>query len=428
VHVKDKAFAWAAALALLSGCGAEDTPRSDSGAASKAAATSVARKSFDPPQRFGRQGVALPGSAGRGKITLGGHVTQPLAVALHKTTAYIASLDSVQAIDTADGRILATVRPQRAAAQARGLAPVNNSVGPPAIARIDEHTIVVAAFAVTTPGHGTTPSRTGLELIGVDTATNKRAWTLAIALPDWAATSDEVPALTVLGVERATAALTVTVDDRPITYAMELTSRRVAWKADRVAALAVAGDRVIGLASKDRAGVNQQLVGLTLDSGKHSWTALDAYETTILPAGPQLIVAVGRNYSDGRHFTALIRASNGKNVSEVDGRYAGLSCSYDQASIIVCDDSTSERAFALKADSGTLLWQLPKAGRVAPQVSAAWHGAVYGTTENGPVVLDARTGADRNNTPGIAPVLVNEYAGIAVQDDAQTLAAHPATG
>lgn len=60
-------------------------------------------------------------------------------------------------------------------------------------------------------------------------------------------------------------------------------------------------------------------------------------------------------------------------------------------------DSTAT-ATALDSTTGRLLWQLPDkaSGRIAPSVTAIWHGAVYGSTENGAVVLDARTGADRD--------------------------------
>ena len=73
--------------------------------------------------------------------------------------------------------------------------------------------------------------------------------------------------------------------------------------------------------------------------------------------------------------------------------------------------SGPNRTFALDAVSAQLLWSLPAAGRVPPQVSTAWHGAVYGTTVNGPVVVDARTGRDRNPAPGAAPVVVDGYLG-----------------
>ncbi|MGA5498650.1 hypothetical protein ACPCSP_30315 [Streptomyces cinereoruber] len=49
-------------------------------------------------------------------------------------------------------------------------------------------------------------------------------------------------------------------------------------------------------------------------------------------------------------------------------------------------------------------------------MTTAWHGRVYGRMPEGSVVLDARTGEDVEVEPGIAPVLVNEYAWLAMRD------------
>jgi hypothetical protein len=46
-----------------------------------------------------------------------------------------------------------------------------------------------------------------------------------------------------------------------------------------------------------------------------------------------------------------------------------------------------------------------------------------------PVVLDARTGADRSDEPGIAPFVVDAYWGIALdKGGGQVLRAYPAVG
>jgi hypothetical protein len=65
-------------------------------------------------------------------------------------------------------------------------------------------------------------------------------------------------------------------------------------------------------------------------------------------------------------------------------------------------------------------------------VTAVWHGAVYGRANDQPVVLDAKTGADREPSPGIAPVAVNAHGGVTTVKTAEGLiaglAVHPATG
>ncbi|MGW1917061.1 hypothetical protein ACWCQS_41945 [Streptomyces sp. NPDC002076] len=96
---------------------------------------------------------------------------------------------------------------------------------------------------------------------------------------------------------------------------------------------------------------------------------------------------------------------------------ASSKCVYDDRNALVCFGTGPEGllAYGLDASNGKDLWQLPdqQADRIAPQVTAVWHGRVYGTTDHGTVTLDARTGKDLPN-PGVAPYLVNESAGLAL--------------
>ncbi|MEV6038392.1 hypothetical protein AB0L65_45095 [Nonomuraea sp. NPDC052116] len=62
----------------------------------------------------------------------------------------------------------------------------------------------------------------------------------------------------------------------------------------------------------------------------------------------------------------------------------------------------------IDAQTGSWLWSITKGGgRLVPLVTGACHGVVYGRTANGPVVLDGRTGTDRETQPGVAPSVVN---------------------
>lgn len=135
------------------------------------------------------------------------------------------------------------------------------------------------------------------------------------------------------------------------------------------------------------------------------------------------MVVSGNRYADGSDFTYWVNAATGAMSPITDGYSGGngelsptIQCVYDEVSTVVCsgDDSTDPDVFALDALSGKALWQLPDTAtnRMAPAVATAWHGAVYGTTTNGPVILDARTGADRTDTPGAAPALVDGYVGL----------------
>ncbi|WP_392892960.1 hypothetical protein [Streptomyces sp. LN699] len=103
-------------------------------------------------------------------------------------------------------------------------------------------------------------------------------------------------------------------------------------------------------------------------------------------------------------------------------------CRYDGASAVVCFGR--EPVVGVDASTGAILWQLPdeKANRVAPKVTAVWHGRVYGKTDNGTVALDSRTGTDLPTPPGIAPDLVNAFTGIAISASGDDVTAYQSAG
>jgi hypothetical protein len=81
-------------------------------------------------------------------------------------------------------------------------------------------------------------------------------------------------------------------------------------------------------------------------------------------------------------------------------------CRYDEQAIAIC--SGGDWVGALDAQTGRWLWSITEGGgRLVPIVTGAWHGVVYGRTGNGPLVLDGKTGTDRETQPGIAPSVVN---------------------
>ncbi len=121
--------------------------------------------------------------------------------------------------------------------------------------------------------------------------------------------------------------------------------------------------------------------------------------------------------------------STGAVLKEGEADFSFIQCDYDGRSLTVCARGMFG-AFAAAVDAnGEWLWVLPddSDGRVAPAVTTAWHGTVYGRTENGPLLLDATSGADRVERPGFAPHVVNEYLGVGL-DEANNLMVHPADG
>lgn len=408
-----------ATLLMVAGCGGTAKPDADHKAtASKEPAAQ--RKSYNPPQKFAAKGVPLPEAAGRGSVTLGGTVNKPLPLVLHGPRAYIAAADSLQVLDTGTGKTTATVRPRHHA-----IADQDAETSAPVLTPDRRQALV--PFVVNFPGKGTTPSRTGIELDAVNSTTGKTTWTLTLDdLPSWAAQPGTQAR--VIAATKDTAVVTVTNGEMGATYGIDLASHKARWHDPKVAAAAVIGDTAVALTSKDT--VRQQVIGLDINNdGKRRWTKLDAYELTVRPAGPHLAAITGIDYDTG-HTIATLLAPDGNKAADLTGDPSGMTCHYDDASITVCQ-SDGPRTIALDAKSGKQLWSLPDKGanRLAPTVTTAWHGLVYGTTSNGSIALDAKTGADRSAAPGVSPFTVNEYTGVALDPgDQHTLIAHPSVG
>jgi outer membrane protein assembly factor BamB len=286
---------------------------------------------------------------------------------------------------------------------------------------------VLVGAASVVPGSGTTPPGLSVDLLAFDATSGALRWNAPTVLP-W---SERPPAvtMTVAGVVAGVAVLTAGTDSQRTALGVDLTSHQVLWSADGVAVDAVladgpAGGTALGVATApggSRAYADSTIVGLDVVTGLRRFAPGDVLRAPeITPAGPGLAVVSGRTAATTLAApSASLRFvdARGATVRTVDvGRsYTPPRCVWDEAATTVCGGDT--RIFAVDATSAAPLWELPDpaANRVAPRMTTAWHGAVYGTTVNGPLVLDARTGADRDTRPGAAPVLVNAYLGLGAE-------------
>ncbi len=378
---------------------------------------STDRPAFDPPRTFdATSSVPLPEAASRSKINLGGQRVEPLPVLLDKTRAYVASVDMLEIVDVASGAVTATVRPtHEPALSPQGQNPFvgNNPAQPPVLVELAGRRRVVTAFAATAPGQGTTPPRPVVEVVTIDADTGDSAQRFELD-PGTINQNSVRPHPVVLGAHGPVVVVQVGTD----ALAVDLNNQRELWRRKEFTAGAVAEDVVVG--TDTRTPVAR---ALAVDGGTERWHGDAARTITIKPGGPTVVTATGTTAA-GKQFFRLLDATSGRvldeSLSSGSIGYA-IDCIHDGADVTVCRDAGAGKDWAGAFDrSGKWLWQLPdeKANRVAPTVTAAWHGAVYGRTANGPVVLDAHTGADRETAPGVAPWLVNQYVAVASPPDA----------
>ncbi|WP_399923215.1 hypothetical protein [Streptomyces kanamyceticus] len=260
-----------------------------------------------------------------------------------------------------------------------------------------------------------------------DADSAKTLWRLPVRLPDWVDESSDRPTAAVVGGSGHMAVVRVSDDEHAVAYGIDLDARRRVWTKDDYRAEGVAGGNAAGASIKD--GVHQRAIGYDVTSGSEKWKGEDSYELTVRQAGPYLVTALGRNYESGDGYYRVLdgrsRAVKRNQPTPGDSR-----CRYDAKETVVCGQGNESTAYAMDAKSAKMLWQLPdkKADRIAPEVTAVWHGRVYGKTCKAAVVLDARSGDDVAVQPGLAPLMVNESVALALDENGNQLKAHPTAG
>ena len=443
-----------AVLLLLSACGG-GTGRGGAGGStagtSSPGATAPADPAggtFIPPTRFGKPGVRLPAAVGTaraagptGAATDHSGTAGPLPIALHGSDAYIAGPAGMQVVDTRTGKVTATIRPQGPApGDAAGTGPVSA----PLVTAVGGSTLSLALvpFLVTSAAQGSTPAGTAVELAAVDTSTQQAVWTALIGgLPAWASDGSTTDlSASVVGVQGDVAVVRVSgAGVLGAAVGVDLMKHQAIWHQDGFTAEAVSGEAVVGRINKNSskpAGTSDtesSIAALATTDGQQLWKELDADTVSVTPAAPGKVVVTGTDHTDAAAFSYLVDTTDGKKTALPTVGATLDSCSYDHVSALVCTghDASGTHLLGLDAADGTRLWQLPDPaapGRAAPAVTAVWHGAVYGTAAEGPVVLDARTGAVRAAAPGLAPTLLDGDVGLSAPATGDPVTAYPALG
>ncbi|WP_422519967.1 hypothetical protein [Streptomyces sp. 5.8] len=287
-------------------------------------------------------------------------------------------------------------------------------------------TEVLTPFLMATPASGTYAAGAVLEVMAVSTAAPyKAAWRTTIKLPEWALTSTRIK-VAAIGAQDGTAVITVVGGDTAVSYGIDTASHSLRWTHPGLEAVAVGSGMVAGLL--DGEPLTPFPVGVDLATGTEKWRGEKVYAANMSGAGPATVRIAGRR-PDGSRADRLLDVISGKLRADMPAGMDSVSCTNDQArtlGTLVCAG-----AFAVAAvdpATGQVLWALKDGeGRKSPTVTAVWHGRVYGRGVGGPVALDARTGADMPTRPEAAPLLVNDYVGL-VLDENLRLSSYPAGG
>ncbi|MQS06003.1 hypothetical protein [Streptomyces alkaliphilus] len=372
-----------------------------------------------------------------------------LPVLLTGRVAYVRTQANLQVVDLASGEVLEVITPEHPARTVNAaeyqqefyaLPPID--IAAPVTAEIQGTPVVLAPFHVRIPGQGTIAPHEAIELLVVTVDEAQVIWRMVIDLPAWAepnARAAPTSTVRVVGTSGGMAVLTLSENNRigpskrSISFSVDLDSQKVVWERDGFAGAAVSGDIVVGSLQEDEQSREHTLAGMSLSDGVEVWRDEDRHLSSLaVAAGPNWVVTAKNRRtilgSQPGNELVLVQPATGDVVDLLPDAQLGP-CLYDAEALIVCaaEEGSEGTAFALDAVTGELLWKLPDADgtRIAPHVTSVWHGLVYGSTADGEVVLEARTGQDVELDPGIAPYLVNEYVGITVPEPSQNGGATP---
>ncbi|MBT2446050.1 PQQ-binding-like beta-propeller repeat protein [Streptomyces sp. ISL-43] len=248
----------------------------------------------------------------------------------------------------------------------------------------------------------------------MDSATGKTVWTAEFQpVSGGPVALSEIRAPQVVATDKDN----VVVVASNATYILNRQDSSVRWKQPGFRAVTLADGVVAGSQSTDV--MQGQISGFAVDTGQPRWTALKGKGP--LPAssaGPGLVATS----SDSKLTILDVATGAVRAAADSPEKLPGSwNCRYDERSLVLCALETGGgRTNSIVVFNASLqkLWQLPDgSGRLIPRVTAFWHGAVYGRSSNGSVVLDGQTGQDRSaSAEENAPFEVDQYSGLALSN------------
>jgi hypothetical protein len=337
-----------------------------------------------------------------------------LPVSLYGTKAFVLAEEGMSIIDTATGETSDHLtRPESAATDA-----TDEQLEAPWVLETDGAVLALVPFLTYKPTTGTETPGHRIELVAFDTATEEAAWTAQVDLPRWRA-GDWID-LDIIGADEDVAIIGVYGYDydNAETIAVSTQTQETLWNAPSFWPRTTVGDLLLGYNDDLE---NSPMTALSTADGSEVWAQPERSGGFIAAVSPDLIVVWFHEewdeYRTEKYFDfsfQFLDTATGDPVAVYDLAWEyGVGCEFDGTEYFACDNSAGTGStIGYSAVTGEVLWELPSEGRTAAEITAAWHGAVYGNTSNGSVVLDATTGADMEGEPGMAPHIVNEYGGI----------------
>ncbi|WP_233573890.1 outer membrane protein assembly factor BamB family protein [Amycolatopsis panacis] len=215
---------------------------------------------------------------------------------------------------------------------------------------------------------------------------------------------------------------------------MDPATGKTLWTRKAYSGASVHGDTLVGVDYTTAESYKVQALALDVVTGQQKWIVQSSRSLAFVSADPALVVIKQKNNEHGDSFLVFLDPATGAEKARLAGPQSvfGSSpdygdCFYDEQSALICGSDGVLTGY--DAATGQKLWSLPDkaTNRVAPDVTVAWHGLLYGDTQGGkPIALDAKTGKDVSTEVGVTPWWVSKYAAIGVSDSGEPMA-YPVT-
>ncbi|MGP4114758.1 protein kinase domain-containing protein [Streptomyces sp. 4N509B] len=321
----------------------------------------------------------------------------PLAV--HGTTVWLTENERVTVSDLVTGEPRATVEPENPPLyRASGGAP-EHELNPPEPTEIDGEPVMVATIPVLLP-----EGSAGIEVI---TARATDARVLGrVTMPLGGLPEGRLGASVWNGTHDGVAPVQWTVDGNlQGTAAVDVVEGTVLWERQDFRVVDGYGGHLLGF-GYDAERELWHMRGASLTTGEDVWSVEVGDWRTLPTWGPW----TGVESSTFGAGMPLLEIATGHFVLQGQVDLAGVEECWRGGDVAVC---AGDDALALDVAAGEVLWE-----RTAwhGEVTAAFGDLLYVSRNDGPVVLDARTGDVVSTDAGVAPDLVTPYGGLVFTD------------
>lgn len=283
---------------------------------------------------------------------------------------------------------------------------------------------VIGAFATKEEGIGTHADRRGITVVALDAGSGATLWTREITV---GADSDPTAVPQVVAADDRHVLVSSDApgysETPPLSALLDTGTGRVLWTDPDFEGVDL--ERSVAVGVRD----DGDFAGRSTTGGGLLWKRdLRLGEAQTSDPGPGLTLADGTEAGG----TLLIDPMTG--ATRLDSGDTSLDeCRHDGRNTTVCtgsDGSGEAAVWGVDERAARVLWRLPDepAGRVAPEITAVWHGVVYARNHQA-LTLDARTGRDlRTDLGPVSPALVNDGYGLVYDDTSRAFDVYRTAG